>query len=103
VPAAVGITTDLDPDANSVVLAMEVLEKVTLWLVLSLFVQVTVAPGDTTMAAGLNAKFCIVTDVVAIGCAGVVGVVGVESPPPPPPHPIIATARLNKSRRVRMS
>jgi hypothetical protein len=103
VPTVVGITTDLDPDAKSVALVTEALEKVTLWFVLSLFVQVTVAPGDTRMAAGANAKFCIATDVVAVGCPGVVGVVGVASPPPPPPHPIMATSRLNESRRVRMS
>jgi hypothetical protein len=69
----------------------------------SLFVQVTVAPGETTMAGGEKEVFFISTDVVAAGGVGGVGVVGVEPPPPPPPHPMIAAARLNEMRRVCMN
>src|SRR5512138_3230573 len=59
--------------------------KVTLWLKPSELVQVTVAPDATLIAAGLNARFFMSTDVVATG-----------PPPPPPPPPVVTGPVLSE-------
>jgi hypothetical protein len=76
------------------------LEKVTLWLMASLFVNVTTAPLVTWMFAGENAVFCKVTLVVTTGAVGVEGMIGVVFVVPvlvDPPHALTSAARARRA------
>jgi hypothetical protein len=100
VPVCCGTIAVRDPDEKSVIDVIDVLAKVTLWLVASLFVHVTVLPGETVIVDGLNCNPLIVTAVVATGVPVVVLGDVEESPPHPANTASAASIMIERPRMV---
>jgi len=73
VPAVVNVCWNVEPLARSGLAALPS-SRVTVWVVESLFVQVTVVPERTLRVAGEKLKFAIATDPPGAAATGAAGV-----------------------------
>src|SRR5215831_8646458 len=106
VPGCANVCVNLSPPCSACEMGTPVIA--TVWASWSWFVHVTVAPVFTVIAAGLNVKLTMLTDVVATGLIATAGdegagdgVAAAGDEPPPQAETVSATHAAAAASSVR--